>query len=741
MPKPRPVDPHEEETVSVVTPQSSNLIDSGMLPVLRVPEDVHESTTNFVSRMRPRVLVIAGAQLSETIAKLLKSQAVSDFDVTVVHDPPQVMTHLREHAWDAFLMDEDSISVLSWLSEAERPRVLRRTVVITQLGCANPAILTCSAQLPVSRLNRFSLDNALVQVIRHQAPRPSEAPVRESLFDVFLRLSRLDLGQPRDMSEALRPLVESASSTLRCGRVSVWLFVDQPKRLRCLAMYDAASQQVMSGVEVPASACPVYCVSLHNHRIMAVEDAQRDSRTSELADIYLIENRIGALLDAPIYLDGQVVGLFCCAHIGGTRSWTMDEQQAAASFADYAQIVLTAHKRRLAEESAKVNAAELAQAREVEGLARLAGGIAHDFNNHLTVIQGRAEVIKRALGGLRSQSAAATGQMSAAAALEREVAPILLACEKAASMVAQLASFSRREERPKTEVDVAAVINSVCDLLERTIDRRVTIHRDLRVVGVKISGDPTGLHRALLNLGVNARDAMPEGGTLTFSLDVSGSPEVAEIRVTDTGVGIKDEHRDRIREPYYTTKVNGTGQGLAIVDAFVLEHGGELDFSSKVGVGTTFRIRIPSCMSAPTTSVTRKRAVVPGSASIILVEPDSAVRETTSHLLSFLGYTVFDCASPYTALKYFTDNRQDVHLVLIDLTAKEMTGRDCLRAFRLALKDVKCVMMGSEVESNGTDYLALGASAVIKKPFSMSALVETIEKSLRASAKSAPAPA
>jgi signal transduction histidine kinase/CheY-like chemotaxis protein len=517
--------------------------------------------------------------------------------------------------------------------------------------------------------------------------------------------------------------------------VSVWQFVDSPKRLRCLAMLDSATKSLQAGLEVPAALCPVYCMSLHNHRIMAVEDAVRDQRTSELADLYLCANNIGALLDAPIYLDGQVVGLLCCAHIGGPRRWTEDEQRAAASFADYAQIVLTAHKRRMAEDELQAQRADLAQAKEIEALVRLAGGIAHDFNNLLTIISGRTEVLQRAIPAL-------TRLVPQAAGLEREIQPILTACDRATSMVGQLAAFNRRGDRPRGPVSINKVIDDVCELLERTIDRRITIERHLRARDVYVHGDETSLHRALLNLGLNARDAMPNGGTLSYSTEIvprSTNPEVVELRVIDTGHGIAASERERVLEPYFTTKASsgGTGLGLAIVNACIVEHGGELEFSSQVGVGTNFRIRLPVCAGKqPTTATLRRKQPIAGTGSLLLVESDHEVRGTTARMLSFLGYNVHDCATPFTALKHFSENRATVDLVLLDLATSEMPGKDCLRALKLIRPDVRCVMLGEDVEGPNIDYLALGAMAVVKKPYTMAGLIAAIEQALHATPRS-----
>jgi signal transduction histidine kinase/ActR/RegA family two-component response regulator len=710
-----------DDTISLVTPPGGSAIVSGAYP--RAPSRSDDTPSAALRRKRHSLLVVAEERtLSGTLAELKRGQGVGAYDVTVASDAPKAMELLQQTGWHAYLFDEASYGLLSWLPEAERSRVQRRSVVVTALEAAGSAALTCGACLPAARLTRFSLDNALWQVIRHQQALPSQAPPEESIYDVFLRLARTDLGRQQDVSAALKPLVEAAAASLRVARASVWQIVDSPKRLRCLAMFDAGRGQHMASLEVPASDCPVYCMSLHNHRIMAVEDALRDPRTSELADIYLGEAGIGALLDAPIYLDGAVVGLLCCAHEGGQRRWSDEEQRAAASFADYAQLVLMAHKRRLAEEELASRRTELAQAQKMEALGRLAGGIAYDFSNLLTVISGRAQVLERAL--------------PVAAPYEREIRPILSACERASAMVGQLLAFARRGPRARVPVDINAVCDEVGSMLERTSDRRVSLARRLEAKPATVLGDADEIQRALLNLGINARDAMPEGGTLTFATTLARDErgrEFVEVAVSDTGHGMSDEVKARVLEPFFTTKADGrsTGLGLAIVHSCVQEHGGALDFATRLGVGTTFRMRLPL---DPAHALGGPRIIDPAAprgGRLVLIDEDDEVRQTVASMLSFFGYRVHECATPFEGIRHFGERRSEVDLVLLDLAMGEMSGRDCWRALRLVDRQVRCLLLcGQDDDGDVVECLASGALGAIRKPFAMASLVRAVEDAL-----------
>jgi CheY-like chemotaxis protein/signal transduction histidine kinase len=695
----------DDDTVSVATPPPNATIGSGAYPLV-IGRDQRTAQTvaapGHRQARRSSLLVVAEERsLAATLDPLMRGGGLAAYEVTVASQAAQAMRLLQERSWHAYVFDEPSFGLLSWLPDAERGRIERRSIVITALEHAGPIALTNALTIPAARLNRFSLDNALWQVMRHQQAQPSQAPDGDSLYDVLLRLARSDLGREQDLSLALRPVVEAAAGSLRVGRASVWQLVDSPKRLRCAAMFDARAGEHAAGLEVAASICPVYCMSLHNHRIMAIEDALRDSRSCELADGYLAPMGIGALLDAPLYLDGAVAGVLCLAHVGGSRRWSDEEQRAAAAFADYAQLVMLAHRRRAAESELAARKAELAQARETDVLGRMAGGVAHEFGNLLTVISGRAEVLARALA------------MAGPAERIDDARAVLAACERASGLVRQLQALTRTAPGARAQVDVDALTREVCAALACTLDRRIEVRHVPAPRAPRIEADAGELRRALLTLALEARDRMPDGGVLTVSIaaghDEHGRDWV-EFAVADTGEPASEATRD-----------------LGQPEACARAHGGELSVENAAAGGTIARLRLPAAPPVPGEPAERR----PGGGTLLVIDDDEEVRRTIAGMLSFFGFEVLEAADAFAGIRLYGERRQDIDLVLLDLAMPDMDGRDCFRALRLVDRGLRCLLVsGQAAEQAIADCLAGGALGLVRKPFTMAELVKAVEQAL-----------
>ncbi|MBA2482439.1 MAG: response regulator [Planctomycetes bacterium] len=693
--------------------------------VERVSERV-ESHRGTVAPSR-RLLVVAANQILPTLmVPLMQGTGMSDFAVELPTDM-QVAAHwLATRTFDAYLFEESSLALLDGLPSAARARIERRSIVVTLLESAHRSAMTCASCIPLSRLTRFSLEHSLGQVIRRHPPAPAVTAERSEVYDVLLRLARLDLGSHQDLERSLRPLTEAAAETLGVGRTSVWMLREDPKRLVCLDLFDQAAGTHANGIEVPADACPAYCIALSDHRILSIADALHDERTRELVPIYLRDAGIGALLDAPIYLDGRVAGLFCHAHLGAARRWTADEERLGATFADYAQLVLVAHQQRTAQHALAARDLELAQAQKMEALGRLASGVAHDFNNLLTVISGRMQMLVRT--ATRDQA--------------NDTDPIMTACERARDLVQQLMSFARKGSDSATWVNVDTVVTEVANMLERTIGPAIEVVCSLQAKSAVIYGDAGEIQRALLNLGINARDAMPDGGRLVFStrntcleagaahrLRVGVRSEFVEISVTDTGTGMSDEVKRQVLEPFFTTKEagKGTGLGLACVNTCARNHSGHLEFTSDVGLGTSFRLFLPLSAGAAQAGQSRSRtAIAPaGIGSIVVVDDDDQVRATVARMLVFLGYRVHACSDGWQAIDHVGKHRDEIDLVLLDLVMPELGGRDCMRALRLIRSTIPILIMTGSVPEQALEDCR-SVVAIVRKPFVMSELAQAV---------------
>jgi signal transduction histidine kinase/DNA-binding response OmpR family regulator len=298
---------------------------------------------------------------------------------------------------------------------------------------------------------------------------------------------------------------------------------------------------------------------------------------------------------------------------------------------------------------------QLAQARKMEAVGQLTGGVAHDFNNLLTVVLGNVGLLAKAPGLTARQ--------------KRQLDAVRQATERGRSLTKQLLAFSRRQNLSPVVLEVGALISSFTPLIRQAVGEAVTLSVELHPEPLNANVDPTQLESALLNLAVNARDAMPEGGSLTIATRLLtpdtaaareglGRGEWIEIEVADTGVGMAEDVRERVFEPFFTTKEVGKGSGLGLsqVYGFVRQSGGHVALESRPGAGAVFRLYLsPSAESAPPRQAAEPApADVGGAEKILAVEDDPAVLSLTVEMLKSLGYkvkTASDAAQAMAALQ------------------------------------------------------------------------------------------
>ena len=307
------------------------------------------------------------------------------------------------------------------------------------------------------------------------------------------------------------------------------------------------------------------------------------------------------------------------------------------------------------------------QQQKMEAVGQLASGIAHDFNNLLLVIGGNAQL------------ALASGSSGA----EEELAEILRAAERAGTLVRQLLAFSRVAPPEQRHVELNDVVHGVLTMLDRLLERTIEIRTELTPDDTTVFADPGRLEQALLNLAVNARDAMPGGGTLTISTTVE--PGSVVLRVADTGEGMDADTLERIFEPFFTTKTagNGTGLGLPAVCAAVDESDGTIGVVSTPGRGTTFTIELPRATDEPLPA----DALDPGAFAhgsgerILIVEDDPMVRTVSTELLTRAGYRIEAVETGEEALRLFDEGRE-FDLLVSDLMMPRMSGPQLRAALR-----------------------------------------------------------
>ena len=385
--------------------------------------------------------------------------------------------------------------------------------------------------------------------------------------------------------------------------------------------------------------------------------------------------------------------------------------------------------RREAEEAQERLAEELRHAQKMDAIGQLAGGIAHDFNNILTAIRGNAELL--ALGDDPRER-------------EEYAQDIVSAASRAADLTQQLLTFARKAGTRFVGADVGQLVEEVVELLRRSIDRRIDIEVSLEAEESVVTGDPAQLQHALLNLGVNARDAMPGGGTLRFRTrgrwvgqdEIGQHPTLRkvgnyiEVEVSDTGCGIPENIIERIFDPFFTTKEpgHGTGLGLASVYGCVQSHSGEVTVESREGVGTTFRLLLPlGRPQAVMETESAGEAPQPGKGRILIADDEESVRKLAARALERLGYTVTTCVDGREALERYQESDAGYDLVILDMTMPRMNGHETFVALRERYPGVRAVVASGYMTEEVRQLLEdEGISGVIAKPYRLNDLSRVV---------------
>ena len=392
--------------------------------------------------------------------------------------------------------------------------------------------------------------------------------------------------------------------------------------------------------------------------------------------------------------------------------------------------------RKRAEEERERLEEQLRQAQKMEAVGQLAGGIAHDFNNILTVIQGNAELLKMDLP--------AGGQQA------RFADEVIKGANRAADLTRQLLAFARKGKWQVTPVDIHDAIAQTVKMLTHSIDRRIEIHMELRASPSVVMGDPTQLQNALLNLGVNARDAMAGGGVLTYATrnvtlteaDCDELPyeltpgDFLEIRVTDTGSGMDPQTRERIFEPFFTTKEvgKGTGLGLAGVYGCVKNHDGSISVASEPGRGATFTILLPLARAgtAATARTVGGDEPSPGTGHVLIVDDEESVRGFVRAALQNLGYTVSSCCDGGEAVAHYRSHHQEIDLVILDLIMPKMSGQDTLRELKKINPHVRVLVSSGFSHTQATHQtLDEGVLGLLYKPFQVTELSRAVAQHIQ----------
>ncbi len=375
---------------------------------------------------------------------------------------------------------------------------------------------------------------------------------------------------------------------------------------------------------------------------------------------------------------------------------------------------------------------QLRQSQKMEALGLLAGGIAHDFNNLLTIISGYSQMLQTSLTDGRDRTA---------------IEQILKASDHAADLTAQLLAFSRRQTIQPRALDINALVEQTAALLRRLIGEHIDLRIRTDAEAGSIHADPGQIRQVLLNLAINARDAMPSGGSLliqTRAIELGGDDigphfgvkpgRYALLEVADTGAGMDEATRGRVFEPFFTTKEagKGTGLGLSTVYGIVRQSGGYIDVCSEAGQGATFRVYLPRAdESAETETPARPMEARGGQETILLVEDEEGVRRMVLTALERAGYHVLVAAGGAEALDVVRAHEGPIHLAVTDMVMPRMTGRELASALRLERPATAVLYMsgypGDTLQNTGAWN---GQADFLQKPFAAVVLAAKVREIL-----------
>jgi PAS domain S-box-containing protein len=543
------------------------------------------------------------------------------------------------------------------------------------------------------------------------------------------RLRQFAVNQQRligsgDLEAALGAITEMATEALQISRVGVWTY--QPDRLTCLDAFTRGTGEHTRGEEVRWDEQSAYLRAIRSGETIAASDTRSDPRTIELVRPGGPREGVRAQLDIPVRAAGRLAAVITYEDLAGTRRWSAEEQAFARSVADLAALAMEAAERTRLEQ-------QLAKAQKMDSIGRLAGGVAHDFNNLLTAILGNVELAQLTL--------------PPRAPVRNELTEIESAARRAADLTRQLLTFARTQVVQLRVVDLNALTRGADKLLRRLVGEDIELVTILAPDLASVRIDRGQFEQVIVNLSVNARDAMPNGGRLTIETQniTLGADFVAthagavvgdfvQLAVSDTGHGMDRETLNRLFEPFFTTKDQGkgTGLGLAICYGIVRQAGGNIWVYSEPGRGTTIKVHLPRVDTPPDVIDVDSRAEPPrGREAILLVEDEGQIRELVARVLRGQGYTVIVASNGEEASRIASDQTLHLDLVVTDVVLPLVGGRELVSRVRRERPLIPVIYMSGYTRGAVADAELLDEhTSFLSKPFTPSELAKKVREVL-----------
>ncbi len=552
-----------------------------------------------------------------------------------------------------------------------------------------------------------------------------------SRVEGLLAISReLVVNQPVDL--LLERIVQACGRLVDSDSVGI-RFVEGNELVRGGVWGDGQQAMLVERIKIGESLSGLVAAT---GEAMVVNDYANDPRVIPEHREAARRLRYNHFLGVPVKIGDRLLGVFSI-RTRRKAGFGSDDVQLVVAFA--AQTATALENARLydevrhAYEQLSRTQEQLTQAQKMEAIGRLAGGVAHDFNNLLTIITGRTTL-------LRAQLGAGTG-------LERHVDLIDKTATRAAGLTHQLLAFSRKQVLQPKVLDLNALVGNVGAMLRRLIGEDMNLVTALgsRVAAVK--ADAGQLEQVLMNLVVNARDAMPDGGRVTIetanvTLDASYAARHAEVQagpyvllaVSDTGTGMDAATQAHLFEPFFTTKGpgKGTGLGLATVYGIVKQSGGHIAVYSELGHGTTFKIYLPAVNQPAETSENQPAVSAPrGSETVLLVEDEEDLRDLLAEALEASGYTVLKARDCADAIRICGEREAPIHLLLTDVIMPRMSGRDLAERVQPGRPAMRVLYMSGYTDSAIVHHGILEPGiAFLQKPFAPPTVAQKVREVL-----------
>ncbi|MFN2454113.1 MAG: response regulator [Pyrinomonadaceae bacterium] len=546
------------------------------------------------------------------------------------------------------------------------------------------------------------------------------------------------LGTARDLITVFRALLDFAQLSTPCTGLFVSLY--HPERNARTAVYAWSEGEEVDVSELPPMAMSdsPHSRAVSTNQVIITDDFQA-AIANQKTVIYVGVERDPRLpqssLAVPMSVMGRIVGAI---ELQSVQPAAFGQQHATA-MRMAANLAANAIENVQLFEREREREEQLRQSQKLEAVGQLAGGIAHDFNNLLVVITGYSDLLLR--------------RMPPEDSLRSKVQEIKKAGDRAASLTHQLLAFSRKQVLQPKVLDLNTVVSSIGKMLQRLIGEHIELVLSLKPAVGQVKADPGQIEQVIINLAVNARDAMSQGGRLLIETcnvelkeEYAGQRLAAQpgfyvlLSVSDTGCGIDPQTQARIFEPFFTTKEvgKGTGLGLSTVYGIVKQSGGNVTVSSEPTRGTTFKLFFPriaeeaSVLQQPSES----EELPQGTETVLLVEDEPLVRKMAREILELSGYTVLDAANGSDALLVCERYDEPIHLVLTDVVMPQMGGRELADELAHRHPEIKVLYMSGYTDDAIVHHGVLNENtAFLEKPFKPNALARKVRETLDAPQK------